>query len=197
MEMKLPEEIQQGLSVPFSAAQIKQRKQEWTDRQGKAHVMFFHYVETAVVIERLNQVFGHAWNFEVVETQQIDKQILLRGRLIACDITKTAYGGAAIGVGDENVINAYKSAVGDAIKLCAKQFGIGLHLWMDDESPPPGKQEQEQESPKVVVKPKAEPADWKPAALAAIIEKVNSSSSSRPRKSACGTRPYCRRGWLC
>ena len=42
---------------------------------------------------------------------------------------------------------------------------------VDEDAPPPGKPEQE--SGKSTVKPKAEPADWKPAAMESIIEKVN------------------------
>lgn len=124
--------LQRELDSPFDKGQIKKREQTWTDKQGKRRIMYFDYVETASVIDRLNQVFGHDWSFEVLNTQQIDKQVLVLGKLAAHGVVKTAYGGDTVGPGEEGAINAYKSAVGDAIKLCAKQFGVGLHLWMTD-----------------------------------------------------------------
>ena len=124
--------LQRRLETPFPKTLIKKREQKWTDRQGKERVMYFDYVETAAVIQRLNETFGHDWSFEVIESEQMDKQILVLGKLTAHGVTKTAYGGDTVGHGEESVINGYKSAVGDAIKLCAKQFGIGLHLWMTD-----------------------------------------------------------------
>lgn len=127
------DKTQQALAQPFPASLIKQRPHEWKDKKtGQARTMKFAYVETAVVIKRLNTVFGCEWTFTVQEHLRIDDQILVLGVLTACGVTKTAFGGAVIGTGEEAVINAYKSAVGDAIKLCAKQFGMGLHLWMTD-----------------------------------------------------------------
>ncbi|MBM3263791.1 MAG: hypothetical protein FJY97_10265 [candidate division Zixibacteria bacterium] len=124
--------IQKALSHPFPGHLIRQRKQAWTDRRtGQTRTLSLDYVETAVIIQRLNEVFGHAWSFDIRESQRIDdNQVLVLGALNAGGVTKTAFGGAAIGNGEENVVNAYKAAVGDAIKLCAKQLGIGLHLWI-------------------------------------------------------------------
>lgn len=126
--------LQQSLNQPFPTRLIKQRKQAWTDRKtGQTRTLSIEYVETAAVIQRLNEVFGHDWSFDIRESHRLDDaQILVLGVLTAGGVTKTAFGGSAIGQGDENVINAYKAAVGDAIKLCAKQFGVGLHLWMKD-----------------------------------------------------------------
>lgn len=124
---------QHALAQPFPASLIKQRTHEWRDKKtGHRRRMMFDYVETAAVIERLNTVFGFEWTFTVQDHQRIDTQILVLGVLTARGVAKTAFGGAVIGTGDEAVINAYKAAVGDAIKLCAKQFGLGLHLWMTD-----------------------------------------------------------------
>jgi hypothetical protein len=125
--------VQRKLESPFPNALIKQRKQQWTDRRtGETKTMYFDYVETASVIARLNATFGHDWSFEVIESNQMEKQVMVLGRLTAHGVTHMAYGGDTQGPGDEGLINAYKSAVGDAIKLCAKQFGVGLHLWMND-----------------------------------------------------------------
>lgn len=124
---------QQALTQPFPPTLIRQRKQEWMDKKtGTRRMITFDYVETAVVIDRLNQVFGGDWSFTVQDHQRLDSEILVLGVLTARGVTKTAFGGATSGNGDEGTINAYKAAVGDAIKLCAKQFGIGLHLWMRD-----------------------------------------------------------------
>ncbi|MBI4552176.1 MAG: hypothetical protein HY710_07925 [Candidatus Latescibacteria bacterium] len=124
---------QQALAQPFPASAIKHRTQRWKDKKtGQWHTIQFDYVETATVIDRLNTLFGFEWTFTVQEHLRVEHEILVLGVMTVCGVTKTAFGGAVIGTGEEAVVNAYKAAVGDAIKLCAKQFGVGLHLWMTD-----------------------------------------------------------------
>lgn len=131
---------QEALRTPFPPSAIRQRKIPG----GK----LIDYVEAADVIARLNDVFGASWSFEIVNSfyEEARSEVLVVGRMTVQDIHHDAYGAATLGryeygeqkgeILPEALGNAYKSAVSDTIKLCAKQFGVGLHLWQSDETLP-------------------------------------------------------------
>jgi len=118
------------LTRPFDPAQIKQRE----GRGGK----LLDYLETHAVITRLNEAFGGAWSFEVLDFKTMEGEIVVHGKLTAVGITKTQFGsaevhrtrgedgqkGAPLSVGDD-----LKAAASDALKKCATLFGVGLHLY--------------------------------------------------------------------
>lgn len=117
---------QEALRQPFPASAIKQRK----IRGG----MLVDYVEAATLIARLNDVFGHAWSFTVTNRWREDNECFIQGVLTASGISHEAVGAGEIATNREtgdilSIGDAYKGAVSDCLKLCAKQLGIGLHLW--------------------------------------------------------------------
>jgi hypothetical protein len=118
------------LNRPFRQDQIKTRR----GRSGTS----LDYVEGASVIRRLNDAFDHDWSFEVLEHRLTDNEAIVVGRLTALGFSKTQFGcssivkskkdGSPIQLGDD-----LKSAATDAMKKAASLFGVGLHLWLEDE----------------------------------------------------------------
>jgi hypothetical protein len=115
------------LEHPFRADQIKLKD----DRP---------YVEGAAVLQRLNDVLGtQNWSFVLVGEPQVGSaEVTVRGRLTAEihgrrvvreDIGAHERRRGAVSTGD-----TVKAAVTDAIKRCAHQLGVGLHLYSPDGS---------------------------------------------------------------
>jgi hypothetical protein len=139
------------LTRPFDPAQIKQRE----GRGGK----MLDYLETHAVITRLNEAFGGAWSFEVVDYKTMEGEIIVKGRLTAGGVSKEQFGsnevhrlkgengekGAPVSVGDD-----LKAAASDALKKCATLFGVGLHLYEKGDRPaqrPPAQQPDRRPGP--------------------------------------------------
>jgi Rad52/22 family double-strand break repair protein len=122
-------ENRQLLEQPFSLEQIKQRK-------GHMGGML-DYVETASVIQRLNEAWDGNWCFEVLEYKILDDEVIVLGKLTADTITKVQFGQSDIhrpkgsnkplSIGDD-----LKAAASDAIKKCATLCGVALHLYRDE-----------------------------------------------------------------
>jgi hypothetical protein len=104
------------------------------------------YVDHAYVTRLLNNAFGWAWDFEILETELIvwnEKPFEVRciGRLTVnangAQIVKTQCGSQAIeflrdGSAPVTIGDAYKGAASDAIKKCASLLGIALDLYDSD-----------------------------------------------------------------
>jgi len=116
----------QLLEQPFDAKYIKQRKGRGT--------MMLDYLETHIVIQRLNDSLDGNWNFEIVGYQQMADEVVVLGKLTAEGVTKMQFGSSAIArakstneiisIGDD-----FKSAASDCLKKCATLLGVGLHLY--------------------------------------------------------------------
>lgn len=114
-------------------------------RQGKGGMML-RYVDHAYVTRLLNNAFGWAWDFEILETELLSwdgKPFEVRciGRLTVnangAQIVKTQCGSQAIeflrdGSKPVTIGDAYKGAASDAIKKCASLLGIALDLYDSD-----------------------------------------------------------------
>jgi hypothetical protein len=117
----------QELERPFDAHLIRTRK----GNQGK----ILSYVPSAEYVTRLNQASTNgAWNWEVLEFQILDDEVLVLGKLTIDGTTKTAFGGSSItrARDDNRVISLasdLKSASSDALKRCSMRLGLGLHLY--------------------------------------------------------------------
>ena len=122
----------QVLEYPFRTDQIK-KKQE------------FEYVESAAVIQRLNDAFGYdGWSFEILEQKAIENEVITRGRLAVygpsgTEIVKEQYGTHSYARSKEtNEIvsrgQVMKASSTDALKKCASMLGIGLHLYSRGEN---------------------------------------------------------------
>ncbi len=117
----------QILEYPFRSDQIKKR-------QG------FEYVESAAVIQRLNDGFGfEGWSFTIIELKVIEDEVITRGRLTVYgasgeEIVKEQYGTHSYARNRENneIISrgqAMKASSTDALKKCSSMVGVGLHLY--------------------------------------------------------------------
>jgi hypothetical protein len=118
------------LEKPFSADQIKQRQGGYGE--------ILDYIEGPAVIQRLNEAFQAEWAFEIVEHHIYDGEVVVLGKLTAQGITKSQFGAKHItrakddqrevSIGDD-----LKAAATDCLKKCATLFGVGLHLYFDDQ----------------------------------------------------------------
>jgi len=106
--------------------------------------MTFKYVPSDDIVDRMNKVFMGNWSTEVVESEVVEDQILIRVRVYAQDpnssdsrqywhegyasqliakYTQGAKVGQIIDIG-----NTYKSAMSKAIKTAVAKWGVGLYL---------------------------------------------------------------------
>lgn len=113
-------------------------------RQGRGGLQFA-YVEHGYVTERLNMVFGFNWDFEVVDKQILEDEVIVEAKLTVRTpggqtIVKTQFGGADIkrhASGNKNgrplsIADDFKAAASDALKKCASLLGVGLDLYGRD-----------------------------------------------------------------
>ena len=145
------------LEQPFKPEFIKQRK-------GRNNITL-DYLETHIVIQRLNEAFDGNWSFEIAEYQHLGDEVVVLGKLTADGIVKQQFGSASIAKSraDNSVISIgddLKSAASDAIKKCATLLGIGLHLYGEldvsnsDSEPEIQSDRAESNSDEAPVKPK-------------------------------------------
>ena len=114
------------LEEPFDDKLIRTRR----GRHGKE----LSYVPAHEYVRRLNDAFDAAWDFEVVQHQVLQDEVVVLGKLTAGGVTKTAFGGSAITRSKEDgtalsVSDDLKSAASDALKKACSLLGIGLHLY--------------------------------------------------------------------
>jgi len=145
------DERQKLLMQTLSEAQVdfllqRTPKKEIKYRQGRGGLQFA-YVEHGYVTERLNLVFGFNWDFEIVDKQILEDEVIVEARLTVRTpggqtIVKTQFGGADIkrhGSGAKSgrplsIADDYKAAASDALKKCASLLGVGLDLYGRDRS---------------------------------------------------------------
>src|SRR5215210_5676982 len=119
-------------------------KREIKMRQGRGGLQFA-YVEHGYVTERLNLVFGFNWDFDIMDKQILEDEVIVEAKLTVRTprgqtIVKTQFGGAEIkrhASGAKmgrplSIADDYKAAGSDALKKCASLLGIGLDLYGRD-----------------------------------------------------------------
>ena len=109
----------------------------------------FSYVDTPFVIQKLNSLFGFAWDFEVLAESSLEESLAsgcvrVKGKLTVKDfkgnfITKTNYGSQPIlyAKGKPHTVenmamevgDLYKASASDCLKKCASMFGIALDVY--------------------------------------------------------------------
>jgi hypothetical protein len=114
------------LEQAFDAKYIKQRKGNFGQ--------MLDYLETHLVIQRLNDSFDGNWSFDIVSHEKLADEVIVLGRLTAGGISKMQFGsnkitratkdGSEISIGDD-----LKSATSDCLKKCSTLLGVGLHLY--------------------------------------------------------------------
>lgn len=113
-------EIAKALLEPFPDSTIKERP--------IAQGLMAKYIDARAVQERLDKVVGPPnWSFEWTD---VDRSV--KGSLTILGVTKedSGYPNSA------DDAEPFKSAVSDALKRCAVQFGVGRHLY--EETPHQG-----------------------------------------------------------
>lgn len=88
------------------------------------------YIGEALVTSRIEEI-DPAWQFEIVSVQRSDGIVTALGRLQIKNVTRDNVGMAKVvptksGTGEAN--EAEKSAATDALKRCARLFGVGRYL---------------------------------------------------------------------
>lgn len=144
---------------PFSHDQIKQRKTSLG--------YTLDYLETHTVIHRLNEVFGGAWSFRILDHKLLEDDVVVLGELTAEGVAKQQFGTCELRQeGDEGIVlsmgDALKAAASDALKKAATLFGIGLQLYRSAEtpavSPPAPARPEPAPAPVPALEPEPEPA---------------------------------------
>jgi len=112
------------LCRPFPRELIKER--------AGPHGKRLRYVDVHAVIQRLNEGSDN-WSFEIVSHQILDSEVVVLGRLTIDGVTKSAFGGAQISLGNDgqpiSVGDDLKGAASDSLKKACSLFGIGLELY--------------------------------------------------------------------
>lgn len=109
------------LDKPFDNGLIKTRK----NKDGEA----LSYVEGSQYIRRLNEAFGHAWNFELTEIRVVKDEVVVLGKLTADNVVKMQWGCSGEGLNNKSHGDKIKAAATDSLKRCCSLFGLGLHLY--------------------------------------------------------------------
>ncbi len=103
--------------------------------------MTFNYVPIAWFIEQLNLIFGHQWDFEVLEHGILDKikQIWVKGKLTvrgpnSVMVVKTQFGGSTIKYTQDgsqviDIADDLKAASSDCLKKCATLLGLAWDVY--------------------------------------------------------------------
>ena len=96
------------------------------------------YIESAAIIQRLNDAFGHdGWSFEIVEQKTVEEEVITKGRLTIYgpdrEVIKEQIGSHSFARSREsNEIlsrgDTMKASATDALKKCSSLLGVGLHL---------------------------------------------------------------------
>ncbi len=111
------------LTEPFASSDVKTRK-------GPGGKML-SYIDTPLVIERLNLAFAGDWSFRIVSHEVTDAEVLVLGELEAGGIVKQQFGSKTrennVPLGD-----TAKAAASDAVKKCATLLGVGLELYTEN-----------------------------------------------------------------
>ena len=100
----------------------------------------FKYVTHAYVTRILNQAFGWAWDFEVLDTRIVPEEdpqeVFVRGRLTVRTksgvIVKEQFGSSSVKRSGSQITSLgddLKAASSDALKKCASLLGLALDLY--------------------------------------------------------------------
>jgi hypothetical protein len=124
-------DVSRLLNEPFPATAIKQR-------QGGGQ-RTFSYVEGHTVIHRLNDATDNEWDLEIVGVESVpwgSPDTLLYTAHVRVTIpglgSRDGLGVQLVKPSQPGSEDMAKGAVTDAIKVAAKNFGVGLHLWGPD-----------------------------------------------------------------
>lgn len=161
-------DIIKELSRPFPAKDVKQR-----ENKGK----MLDYLPVNVVEERLNEVLGAGWSWEITH-QVIDlpsMTCVITGSLTYHDEAGRVQNKAGIGADEglkakKALDDVVKTAEAEALKKAAVKLGVGLFLWREEE-----RQAIADERRGKKREPSPQPDDWKEASrrIFAVVKEVS------------------------
>ena len=132
-----PEKVREVLDRPFAPELVKTRPGSFGQT--------LSYVEATNYIHRLNEAFGVAWSFQIIQHEVLDHEVLVVGKLTTLGHVRMAFGGSQITRAKDtgepvSIADDLKAAATDAFKKACSFLGIGLHLYAADDpakNPPP------------------------------------------------------------
>ena len=127
-DMLQPQKVREVLDRPFPPEAIKSRPGSFGQT--------LNYVEAHEYITRLNEAFGCAWSFHIVQHEVGDQEVIALGKLSALGHVRMAFGGSTITRAKESgepvsIADDLKAASTDAFKKACSFLGLGLHLYQD------------------------------------------------------------------
>ena len=98
------------------------------------------YIDGHSIVQRLNEAFCNDWSFRVMEHQILQGEVMVLGELRAGELVKQAFGGSEITCNRDgkvlSIADDLKSAATDSLKKAATLLGVGLHLYLPEETAP-------------------------------------------------------------
>lgn len=131
--IRLDQNVIEALVKPFSRDMLSIKP--GSVREDGSAALVLPYIDARAVMDRLDDVVPGQWAFDWEPTVQYGEALAVKGKLTVCGITRCDVGQA------HNEDEPYKSAVSDALKRCAVQFGIGRGLYELPKIWAPGKRE--------------------------------------------------------
>jgi len=93
-------------------------------------------IQAGYITERINDVFGAGqWTFDIIETERIDQEVLVRVCFKPRHTMKIEQYGGAIKIKGASWGDTYKSAVTDALNKCVSYYGIGSSVFKGEVPP--------------------------------------------------------------
>ena len=124
-----PEKVREVLDRPFAPELVKTRPGSFGQT--------LSYVEAHQYVTRLNEAFGVAWSFQIIQHEVLDQEVLVVGKLSSLGHVRMAFGGSAITRAKEtgepvSIADDLKAASTDSFKKACSFLGVGLHLYQDN-----------------------------------------------------------------
>ena len=116
------EAISRALRAPFEADQVEWRVQGKPNGDGRAQILA--YIDARAVQDRLDSTVGaENWTFKW------EPVAVVNGAVVVAKGILSIHGVPTEDVGDSGSIEPSKSAVSDALKRAAVQWGVGRYLY--------------------------------------------------------------------
>ncbi len=128
-DMLQPEKVREVLDRPFGSELVKTRPGSFGQT--------LSYVEAHQYVTRLNEAFGVAWSFQIIQHEILEHEVVVVGKLTALGHVRMAFGGSTITRAKEtgepvSIADDLKAASTDSFKKSCSFLGVGLHLYGDD-----------------------------------------------------------------
>jgi antitoxin component of MazEF toxin-antitoxin module len=116
------------LRAPFAPDAVKWKVQ--TKAKDESGAMVVAYIDSRLVVDRLNHVVGGDWfdEYEPVLGRSRDGQVIQRG--LECRLTVLGVQRRDVGTAADDAAGGPKALYSDALKRTAVKFGVGASIYM-------------------------------------------------------------------